>query len=154
MRNGEGNGLNLDERRCSAQYYLCSSGHAVSVIGVCRPMETEEDTDLDFSLFVHMERLRPEQSYAELHQEFIDLALMAEAGGMSTVWTGEHHAMDFTISPNPFLLLTELSQKTSKIRLGTGTIVAPFWHPIRLAGEAAMMSASTKMRKSKVMSCS
>ncbi len=138
MRNGEGNGLNLDERRCSAQYYLCSSGHAVSVIGVCRPMETEEDTDLDFSLFVHMERLRPEQSYAELHQEFIDLALMAEAGGMSTVWTGEHHAMDFTISPNPFLLLTELSQKTSKIRLGTGTIVAPFWHPIRLAGEAAM----------------
>ncbi|MEM7243334.1 MAG: LLM class flavin-dependent oxidoreductase, partial [Pseudomonadota bacterium] len=94
---------------------------------------------MEFSLFVHMERLHPDQNYADLHSEFIDLALMAEAGGMRTVWTGEHHAMDFTISPNPFLLLTELSQKTSRIRLGTGTIVAPFWHPIRLAGEAAMV---------------
>ena len=94
---------------------------------------------MEFSLFVHMERLSPDQNYADLHREFIDLALMAEAGGMCTVWTGEHHAMDFTISPNPFLLLTELSQKTSRIRLGTGTIVAPFWHPIRLAGEAAMV---------------
>jgi alkanesulfonate monooxygenase SsuD/methylene tetrahydromethanopterin reductase-like flavin-dependent oxidoreductase (luciferase family) len=24
------------------------------------------------------------------------------------------------------------------VRLGTGTVIAPFWHPIRLAGEAAM----------------
>ncbi len=93
---------------------------------------------MDFSLFAHMERMSAKDSYQELHDQFIELAQMADAGGMRTVWTGEHHSMDFTISPNPFLLLTELSQKTEQIRLGTGTIVAPFWHPIRLAGEAAM----------------
>ncbi len=98
---------------------------------------------MDFSLFVHMERMSAKDSYQELHDQFIELAQMADAGGMRTVWTGEHHSMDFTISPNPLLLLTELSQKTDRIRLGTGTIVAPFWHPIRLAGEAAMTDLIT-----------
>ncbi|MFK5996712.1 MAG: LLM class flavin-dependent oxidoreductase [Rhodobacterales bacterium] len=98
---------------------------------------------MDFSLFVHMERLSTKDTYQELHDQFIELALMAEAGGMKTVWTGEHHAMDFTISPNPFLLLVELAGKTERIRLGTGTIVAPFWDPIRLAGEAAMTDLIT-----------
>lgn len=101
---------------------------------------------MDFSLFVHMERLSSKDSYQDLHDQFIELSLMADAGDMRTVWTGEHHAMDFTISPNPFLLLTELSQKTDRIRLGTGTVVAPFWEPIRLAGEAAMTDLITKGR--------
>jgi len=57
---------------------------------------------------------------------------------MHAVWTGEHHGMDFTIAPNPFLNLIDLARHTENIRLGTGTIIAPFWHPIRLAGEAAM----------------
>ncbi len=101
---------------------------------------------MDFSLFVHMERLSASDSYSELHDQFVELAQIADKGGMRTVWTGEHHAMDFTISPNPFLLLTELSHKTEQIRLGTGTIVAPFWHPIRLAGEAAMTDLITQGR--------
>ena len=101
---------------------------------------------MDFSLFVHMERLSAKDTYQDLHDQFIELSMMAEAGGMNTVWTGEHHSMDFTISPNPFLLLVELSQKTEHIRLGTGTVVAPFWEPIRLAGEAAMTDLITKGR--------
>ena len=57
---------------------------------------------------------------------------------MRAVWTGEHHGMDFTIAPNPFINIADLARRTKQIRLGTGTIVAPFWHPIKLAGEAAM----------------
>ena len=34
-------------------------------------------------------------------------------------------------------------RKDQRIRLGTGTIVAPFWHPIKLAGEAAMADVIT-----------
>ena len=93
---------------------------------------------MKFSLFVHMERITAEQSHRQLYDEFLQLSLMAEAGGMTTVWTGEHHGMDFTIAPNPFINLADLAARTSTIRLGTGTIVAPFWHPIKLAGEAAM----------------
>ena len=46
--------------------------------------------------------------------------------------------MNFTIAPNPFVNLADLANKTQNIRLGTGTIIAPFWHPIKLAEEAAM----------------
>ncbi|WP_324752317.1 LLM class flavin-dependent oxidoreductase [Roseovarius sp. Pro17] len=91
-----------------------------------------------FSLFVHMERTSPDQDQKQLYDDFIALAKIADDGGMHAVWTGEHHGMNFTIAPNPFLNLIDLARQTKNVRLGTGTIVAPFWHPIRLAGEAAM----------------
>ena len=91
-----------------------------------------------FSLFAHMERMTPDQDQRQLYDEFVALAQIADQGGMHAVWTGEHHGMDFTISPNPFLNLVDLAHKTKNVRLGTGTVIAPFWHPIRLAGEAAM----------------
>ena len=91
-----------------------------------------------FSLFVHMERVSSDQDQKELYDQFVELAKMADEGGMHAVWTGEHHGMDFTISPNPFLNLIDLARQTKNVRLGTGTLIAPFWHPIRLAGEAAM----------------
>ena len=93
---------------------------------------------MKFSLFVHLERITAEQSQKKLYEEFIRLCEIADAGGMSAIWTGEHHGMNFTIAPNPFINLADLARRTKNVRLGTGTVVAPFWHPIKLAGEAAM----------------
>ncbi len=93
---------------------------------------------MKFSLFVHMERLDAGQSHKELYDEFIALCEIADRGGMHAIWTGEHHAMDFTIAPNPFVNIADLARRTKNVRLGTGTVIAPFWHPIKLAGEAAM----------------
>ena len=92
---------------------------------------------MEFSLFAHMERLNPEDPADQLYEDFAGLCEMADQGGMRAVWTGEHHGMEFTIAPNPFLSLVDLSHRTKQIRLGTGTVIAPFWHPIKLAGEAA-----------------
>lgn len=101
---------------------------------------------MDFSLFAHMERISPDQPHAVLHQELIELCQMADNGGMRAVWTGEHHGMEFTIAPNPFLTLVDLAHHTKNIRLGTGTVIAPFWHPIKLAGEAATADLLTHGR--------
>ena len=92
---------------------------------------------MDFSLFAHMERITPEQNHSDLREELIELAKIADQGGMRSLWTGEHHGMEFTIAPNPFISLVDLSYNTKNLRLGTGTVIAPFWHPIKLAGEAA-----------------
>ena len=54
--------------------------------------------------------------------------------------------MDFTIAPNPFINLADLARRTKNVRLGTGTVVAPFWHPIKLAGEAAMTDVISQGR--------
>ena len=101
---------------------------------------------VEFSLFVHMERTDGSRSHAQLYEEFVQLCQMADQGGMRAIWTGEHHGMNFTIAPNPFLNLADLARRTNNVRLGTGTIIAPFWHPIKLAGEAAMTDIITDGR--------
>ncbi|NRB03890.1 MAG: LLM class flavin-dependent oxidoreductase [Rhodobacteraceae bacterium] len=101
---------------------------------------------MDFSLFAHMERLTTDQPEEELYDDFVGLCKMADDAGMRAIWTGEHHGMEFTIAPNPFLPLVDLAHHTKNVRLGTGTIIAPFWHPLKLAGEAAAADQITKGR--------
>jgi alkanesulfonate monooxygenase SsuD/methylene tetrahydromethanopterin reductase-like flavin-dependent oxidoreductase (luciferase family) len=93
---------------------------------------------MKFSLFVHMERVSEHDREPQLYQEMLDLCRIADEGGMHAIWTGEHHGMSFTIAPNPLLNLVDFARRTRNVRLGTGTVIAPFWHPIKLAGEAAM----------------
>ncbi|WP_170765632.1 LLM class flavin-dependent oxidoreductase [Ruegeria lacuscaerulensis] len=101
---------------------------------------------MKFSLFAHMERIDPQEDQKQLYEEFVQLCQIADDAGFHAVWTGEHHGMNFTIAPNPFLNLVDLANKTKNVRLGTGTVIAPFWHPIRLAGEAAMTDIITDGR--------
>jgi len=92
-----------------------------------------------FSLFVHMERWDESVDHSQAWENLVELALMAENGGFGTIWIGEHHSMEYTISPSPMPQLAYLAAKTSRIRLGAGTIIAPFWNPIRVAGETALL---------------
>ena len=101
---------------------------------------------MEFSILIHMERIDENQCQKQLYQEYIELCLIAEKAGFSTIWTGEHHGMNFTIAPNPFINLADLANRTKSIKLGTATIVAPFWHPVKLAEETAMADIITQGR--------
>ncbi len=101
---------------------------------------------MKFSLFIHMERTDPAEDQVALHEQMIELCKIADEGGMHAIWTGEHHGMNFTIAPNPFINLVDIARRTRNVRLGTGTVIAPFWHPIKLAGEAAMTDLVTQGR--------
>lgn len=98
---------------------------------------------MKLSLFIHMERISPDEPQDKLYNEMMTLCEMADEAGMHAIWTGEHHGMNFTIAPNPFINLADLASRTRRVRLGTGTIIAPFNHPLRLAGEAAMTDIIT-----------
>jgi alkanesulfonate monooxygenase SsuD/methylene tetrahydromethanopterin reductase-like flavin-dependent oxidoreductase (luciferase family) len=93
---------------------------------------------MKFSLFAHPERYDREP-YDGLLDDLIELVVLAERGGFDAFWVGEHYGMDFTAAPNPLVLLSYLAARTTKIRLVTGNVIAPFWHPIRLASEAALV---------------
>ena len=87
---------------------------------------------------INMERVSPDQDMAEVARHVTEMVQMADQGGIDIVWAAEHHALEMTIAPGPFQLLAHFAAHTSRIRLGTAVVVAPYWHPIKLAGEAAM----------------
>ncbi len=101
---------------------------------------------MKFSLFAHVERYDGSTPWPQLYGELTELVQTAEDGGFAAFWTGEHYGMEFTVGPNPITLLTHLAAQTRHIRLVTGNIVAPFWHPVRLASEAALADVLTNGR--------
>ncbi|MGV1795233.1 LLM class flavin-dependent oxidoreductase [Rhizobium sp. A37_96] len=101
---------------------------------------------MKFSLSLHLERSSPNVEMTEVTRNMLELVQLADRGGFETVWTSEHHTIEVTAAPNPFTVLTWLGQHTDRIRLGTATLVAPYWSPIRLAGEAALCDHLTNGR--------
>ncbi len=101
---------------------------------------------MKFSIFHQVERYDDSISHRQLQEELTELTLLAERGGFDKVWIGEHHAMEFTVSPNAFVSLAYLASITSTIRLGTGTVIAPFYNPIRLAGEIGQLDVMSNGR--------
>ncbi|MFO1059928.1 MAG: LLM class flavin-dependent oxidoreductase [Dongiaceae bacterium] len=98
---------------------------------------------MKFQLAINMERMADDIDMREIARHTLEMVQMADAGGFHIAWAAEHHALEMTIAPDPFQILTWWGCHTDKIRLGTAVAVAPYWHPIRLAGEAAMTDLLT-----------
>ena len=103
-----------------------------------RAMTVPEDLEVKFSISVSLERFDPRSDMRRVAAQALELVQIAEQGGFEIAWTPEHHTIEFTIAPNPFTILTHWAAHTRTIRLGTAVVVAPYWHPIRVAGEAAL----------------
>ena len=75
-------------------------------------------------------------------EETLEQARLADELGYECWWQVEHHgATEFSYSSAPELLLTAISQRTSRLRLGHSGVLAPFKvnHPIRVAERAATL---------------
>src|SRR5213079_3389647 len=71
----------------------------------------------------------------------IDMVRLAEACGFEIAWFAEHHFSNYSASPSPLLLAGYFAGLTSKIKLGTGVIVLPLYHPVRLIEEMGVVDA-------------
>lgn len=94
---------------------------------------------MKFQLAVNLERMDDSADMRAVRDHTLEMVQMAEAGGFNIVWAAEHHALEMTIAPNPFQILTWWAEHTDTIRLGTAVATAAYWHPINLAGEAAFL---------------
>ena len=94
---------------------------------------------MKFQLAINMERLTPDLDMTGVERHTLEMVQMADEGGFTIAWAAEHHALEMTIAPNPFQILTWWAAHTSRIRLGSAVVVAAYWHPIKAAGEAALL---------------
>ena len=94
---------------------------------------------MKFHLAINLERMDASTDMDAVRRHTLDMVQMADAAGFEVAWAAEHHALEMTIAPNPFQILTWWAGHTDQIRLGAGVANAAYWHPIRLAGEAAML---------------
>ena len=74
--------------------------------------------------------------------------VLAEELGFEAMWLGEHHFGPYGVGdiPNPILLGADLAARTSTIRIGQMANIAPWWHPIRLAEDLAILDNMTRGR--------
>ena len=60
--------------------------------------------------------------------------------GYDAFWVIEHHFSDYFPTPSPLVLLSHLAGRYPDMDLGTCVLVLPWYSPLRLAGEIAMLS--------------
>jgi natural product biosynthesis luciferase-like monooxygenase protein len=75
-------------------------------------------------------------------QEALALVGLCDQYGYSHVRTVEHYFHPYGgYSPNPVVFLAAAAQVTKRARLVTGAVLPAFNHPLKLAGELAMLDA-------------
>jgi alkanesulfonate monooxygenase SsuD/methylene tetrahydromethanopterin reductase-like flavin-dependent oxidoreductase (luciferase family) len=92
--------------------------------------------------------VRPEDKSGEAYfQEALDLSEEADRLGYTHIRIVEHYFHYYGgYSPNPIVFLAAAAQRTSRARLVTGAVLPAFNHPLKLAGEIAMLDGISRGR--------
>lgn len=69
----------------------------------------------------------------------------AEALGFDSVWLGEHHNHPL-LYPTPLIGLAAIASRTQRLRLGTGVLLLPLYHPVAVAEAGAMVDRISRGR--------
>lgn len=59
--------------------------------------------------------------------------------GYDCVWLAEHHFSTFSVCPSVHMMGTYAAARTKRLRIGMGVSLAPFYNPLRLAEEVALL---------------
>ena len=82
----------------------------------------------------------PGASDAEQYVEALVDADRVAGLGYDAFWVIEHHFSDYFPTPSPLVMLSHLAGRYPDMDLGTCVLVLPWYSPLRLAGEIAMLS--------------
>src|SRR5258708_16777252 len=72
-------------------------------------------------------------------KEALTEAVAGEALGFDSVWLEEHHSIRNHYWPSPLMALAGIATRTERILLGTDIVVLPFYHPVRVAEDVALL---------------
>ncbi|MGD0949910.1 MAG: LLM class flavin-dependent oxidoreductase [Candidatus Binatia bacterium] len=78
-------------------------------------------------------------SFGEFYSEIFRQIEHAEQSGFDSVWLSEHHFTDDGYLAPIMPALAAVASRTRRVSIGTFVLLAPFYHPLRLAEDAAFI---------------
>ena len=79
------------------------------------------------------------RDHARLYADTLELARIAERAGFDSFWLAEHHGAVDGYNPSLFAFLSAVAASTERMEVGTGVLLAPLHHPLRIAEDAAVV---------------
>jgi probable F420-dependent oxidoreductase len=78
-----------------------------------------------------------DRTFVTEYREIVDMVRLAETLGFDSAWVSEHHGAGDGYMSSLLTTLAACASATDRILLGTGVLLTPFHHPLRLAEDAA-----------------
>jgi alkanesulfonate monooxygenase SsuD/methylene tetrahydromethanopterin reductase-like flavin-dependent oxidoreductase (luciferase family) len=79
-------------------------------------------------------------SDAGLYETLLADADLGYRLGYDTAWVVEHHFSDYFPQPSPLTILSHVAARCPGVGLGAMVLVTPWYQPVRLAGDIAVLS--------------
>ncbi len=74
-----------------------------------------------------------------VYQSALERFSIMDQTGYDAVWLAEHHFSGFSVCPSVHMMGTMAAARTKRLRIGTAVSLAPFYNPLRLAEEVALL---------------
>jgi alkanesulfonate monooxygenase SsuD/methylene tetrahydromethanopterin reductase-like flavin-dependent oxidoreductase (luciferase family) len=81
---------------------------------------------------------------AQLYKTMLQDVKLGYDLGYETAWVVEHHFSDYFPQPSPITVLSHVAASCPGIGLGAMVLVTPWYQPLRLAGDIAILSHLSK----------
>ncbi|HUN41786.1 MAG TPA: LLM class flavin-dependent oxidoreductase [Acetobacteraceae bacterium] len=74
-----------------------------------------------------------------VYETALERFAIMDQSGYDAVWLAEHHFSSFSVCPSVHMMGTMAAARTKHLRIGTAVSLAPFYNPLRLAEEVALL---------------
>ncbi|WP_137124136.1 LLM class flavin-dependent oxidoreductase [Roseomonas sp. HF4] len=96
---------------------------------------------MDVGLFCLMGYRTRGTPTAAIYDDAVAQVKAAEQAGFAIAWFAEHHFSNYCVCPSPLTMVAHMAAHTSRIRLGSGVVIVPLYHPSRLIAEVGMVDS-------------
>lgn len=83
---------------------------------------------------------------ADFHAAMLEQAECADRVGLDSIWLTEHHFVDDGYLAAVMPAAAAVAARTKRVAIGTYVLLAPFYHPLRLAEDTAFIDVISKGR--------